>query len=103
MKNYLQLINQIAEIQQKIKQENLESKFDRNFNRIFSIIEEEGYICRYPLGEKYDETRTDCDATITGNMGKEMIISQVIKPVIYKKTDEGATLVQKAIVIVEKK
>ncbi|GHT77186.1 hypothetical protein FACS189463_3380 [Bacteroidia bacterium] len=101
--NYqVQLINQLLEIKQKIVQEKLEAKFERNFNRIFSIFENEGYLIQYPLGEKYNETRTDYEATIIGKEAKNMIVSQVIKPVIYQKTPAGAELVQKGVVMVEK-
>ncbi|MDR0866806.1 MAG: hypothetical protein LBO74_18020 [Candidatus Symbiothrix sp.] len=102
MNNYIQLINQVAEIRQKIVREKLEAKFERNFNRIFAILEEEGFVCQYPLGEKYNETRTDCEATIIGKEAKNMVVTQVIKPIIYKKSPEGLTLVQKGIVMVEK-
>jgi hypothetical protein len=102
MNQYVQLINQLLEIRQKITQEKLQDKFERNFNRIFSILDEEGFIFQYPLGEKYSETRTDCEAAIVGNVSDRMIITQVIKPIIYKKTPEGAQLVQKGIVVVEK-
>ncbi len=102
MDNYIQLINQLVEIKQKVLQEDLEKKFERNLNRVFSIIENEGFICQYPLGEKYNETRTDCEANIIGNESKNMIITQVIKPIIYKKTPEGLSLAQKGIVMVEK-
>jgi hypothetical protein len=54
MNNYIQLINQVTEIRQKIAQEKSEGKFERNFNRIFSVFEDEGFICQYPLGEKYN-------------------------------------------------
>jgi ribosomal protein S8 len=101
MDSYIQIINQLVEIRQKIKQEKLEEKFERNFNRIFSVIEDEGYIYQYPLGEKYTETRTDCEATIIGRETRSMVITQVIKPIIYKKNPEGLILVQKGIVIVE--
>ncbi len=101
MDSYMQIINQLVEIKQKIKQENLEEKFERNFNRVFSVIEDEGYIYRYPLGEKYTETHTDCEATIVGRETRNMIVTQVIKPIIYKKNPGGIVLVQKGIVIVE--
>jgi len=99
----IQTINQLAEIRQKIKTENLEKKFERNFNRLFSVLEEEGFICRYPLGERCDATRTDCEASIAGKVSKNMIVTQVIKPAVYKKDVDGITLIQKAVVIIEKK
>lgn len=64
-------------------------------------MEEEGFICRYPLGEKYHETRTDYEATIVGGVSDEMYISQVIKPILYKKNADEITLIQKGVVIVE--
>ena len=97
-KNIVQLINQLIDIQQKI---DLEKKFERNFKRIFSILEDEGFICRYPLGEKHHATRTDYEATIIGDVFDDMYISQVIKPIIYKKNDDTITLIQKGVVIVE--
>ena len=100
--NIIQFINQLVEIKQKIAAENLEKKVERNFNRIFSILEDEGYIFRYPLGEKYHETRTDCDASIVGEASGNMVITQVLKPVIYKRSTDKITLIQKAVVIVEK-
>jgi hypothetical protein len=102
MNSYIQLINQFTEIRQKVAQEKLEKKFERNFNRVFSIFEEDGFICQYPLGEKYNETRTDCEASIVGKEAKNMIVTQVIKPVVYKKSPEVLTLLQKGIVMVEK-
>jgi len=98
----LQVINQLVEIRQKIALEKLERKFERNFTRIFSMLEEEGFICQYPLGEKYNVTRTDCEASIAGEEFKNMVITHVIKPAIYKKNAGGVALVQKAVVIIEK-
>ena len=100
--NIIQIINQLIEIKQKIVVENLERKFERNLNRIFSILEEEGFIFRYPLGEKYHETRTDCEASIVGEASEKMVITQVLKPLIYKRNNNEINLIQKAIVIVEK-
>ena len=102
MDSNILLINQIIEIKQKISDEKLDKKFERNFNRIFSLLEEDGFICQYPIGEKYNETRADCEATIIGTESANMVITQIIKPIIYKKTPGGCTLAQKGIVMVEK-
>ena len=47
-------------------------------------------------------TRTDCEASIAGEEFKNMVITHVIKPAIYKKNAGGVALVQKAVVIIEK-
>jgi len=98
---YIQLINQIAEIQNKIIQDSLMPKYERNFNRIYALLEEEGFIYKYPIGEKYRESSTDCEANIVGRDSSDMVITQVIKPIIYKKEADMVSLVQKGIVIIE--
>lgn len=103
MEQIVQIINQLSEINQKLIQENMLSKFERNLNRLFSIFEEQGYLCTNPLGEKYNDARTDCTANVVGKEGHNMMITQVIKPVIYFRKDNDVTLLQKGIVIVENK
>lgn len=101
MSQNIQLINQIFEINQKIEQEQLSAKFERNFNKIYNLLEEEGLHCINPLGEKYNESRTDCEASIAGKGGQNMKITKVIKPIIYRQESGQMMLVQKGIVIVE--
>lgn len=99
MKNYLNLINQFFEIQQKIK----DGSIERNLNKINAIFEEEGFVIIDSTGEKYAESRADCEASIVGTLSKNMYISKTLKPAIYQKTDGKLTLIQKAIVLVENK
>lgn len=100
---FLQIINQVFEIQEKMKGEPISEKLERNFNRLHHLFEEEGYGLINPLGEKYSESRTDCEASIVGNQSKNLVITQVIKPVIYHTQNGQRTVVQKGIVIVESK
>lgn len=97
------LINQLFELRNKLQQEGVEDKVERNLNRIFNTLEEEGYILKNPLGEEYKETRTDCEANIVGKESRHMIISQVIKPIIYRKELNELKLLQKGVVMVESK
>jgi hypothetical protein len=95
------IINQIFEIKQKLSQDKLIGKYERNFNRLFSVLEDAGYTVRDPLGEKYTDSRTDCEANIVGKETKNMVITQTLKPVIYQKTGSELQLLQKGLVIVE--
>lgn len=97
------VMNQVFEISKKLEEDNLSSRFERNFNKLNNIFEEEGFICNNPLGEKYTDARTDCTASIAGAEGRDMVITQVIKPVIYQRKEGALSLVQKGIVIVERK
>jgi hypothetical protein len=101
MINHVHIINQLFEIQMKIKEGGASDNFERNFNRLFSLFEEEGYIIQDPTGETYAETRTDCEASISGRLGSRMRISRTIKPIIYLRAEGTVQLLQKAVVIAE--
>jgi hypothetical protein len=98
----VQIINQLFEIQHKIKEMGHAAGFERNFNRLLSVFEEEGFIIQDPTDEIYSDSRTDCEANFSGALTSKMKITKTLKPVIYKKTDNAIQLLQKAVVIVEK-
>ncbi|MGC4101192.1 hypothetical protein [Ferruginibacter sp.] len=100
--NTLQIINQLFEIQYKIKELGQAQGFERNFNRLSAIFEEDGFIIQDPTNETYNDSRTDCEASIVGSVAAKMKITKTLKPIIYKKADSAVQLVQKAVVLVEK-
>lgn len=95
--NIINIINQLCEIERKAG----ESKIERNLRRIKENFQEIGFFYHIPIREKYDETRIDCDADIVSANSSDLIITEVIKPVIYKKEENGNHIIQKAVVIVE--
>ncbi len=101
MINPIHIINQLFEMQAKIKEGGNADQFERNFNRLLNLFEEEGYMIQDPTGEAYTESRTDCEASISGRIHSKMKITRTLKPIIYQRKDGGMQLVQKAIVIVE--
>jgi hypothetical protein len=101
MINVVPIINQLFEMQAKMKEKGIAQDFERNFNRLYHVFEEEGYLVQDPTGEVYSETRTDYEASISGRVGNKMKISRTIKPIIYQKKDGALTLVQKGVVIAE--
>ena len=101
MINPVHVINQLFEMQAKIRESGAAQSFERNFSRLFNIFEEDGYIIQDPTGEAYTETRTDCEASISGRIGSKMKITRTIKPVIYQRRDGSVQLLQKAVVIAE--
>jgi hypothetical protein len=103
MSNYtLQIINQLFEMQHKVKELGQAPAFERNFNRLSAIFEEEGFIIQDPTNEAYTDSRTDCEANLVGSIASKMKITKTLKPIIYKKSDANIQLVQKAVVLVEK-
>ncbi|PZP42235.1 MAG: hypothetical protein DI598_17165 [Pseudopedobacter saltans] len=102
MDNSTKLLNQIFELKSKIDQEKLTEKFERNFQRLFSLLEEDGLYLKDPIGEPYSDSRTDVEASIVGEESSKMKITKVIKPIVYKKEGQSPVLLQKGVVIVEK-
>ena len=101
MPNPIHIINQLFEMQAKISDAGLANQFERNFSRLMNLFEEDGYVIQNPTGESYTESRTDCEASISGRLGSKMKISRTIKPIIYQRKDNAVQLLQKGIVIVE--
>ncbi|QXP60066.1 hypothetical protein [Olleya sp. HaHaR_3_96] len=96
----LEIINQVFSIQLKSNKEDL-TLFNRNIDRINHEFEALGFHIINPLGQTYRNEMTDVEANITGDFNSKMKIVKVLKPIVYKKTNEETTLVQKGIVIVE--
>ncbi len=112
-KLYLDLVNQIFEIEKKAAQIQESNSIQRNLNKLKEILENDlggqaggepqGFIYYNPLGEDYNETRTDCEASIAGTRTDNLEIIEVIKPIIRYRKGGMNIIVQKAVVVVESK
>lgn len=109
---YLDLVNQIFEIEKKATSIKEDNSIQRNVNRINGLLEEGffkdvGLTYHNPLGENYTDTRTDCEATISGTGVENLEIIEVIKPIIfysYKENENTFKIIaQPAVVIVQSK
>lgn len=112
---YLDFMNQIFEIEKKSANLKEDNSIHRNINKMKGIMEEEffkgtstiGLSYHNPLGESYNETRTDCEATISGEGVDNLEIIEVIKPIIFYTYQEyekiKKIIVQPAVVIVQSK
>ena len=112
-KLYLDLVNQIFEIEKKAAQIQESNSIQRNVNKHKEILENDlggqsggeaqCFIYYNPLGEDYNETRTDCEASIAGTRTDNLEIIEVIKPIIRYRKGGMNIIVQKAVVVVESK
>ena len=112
---YLDFMNQIFEIEKKSANLKEDNSIQRNLNKMKGILEEEffkgsstiGLTYHNPLGESYSDTRTDCEATISGTGVENLEIIEVIKPIIFYAYQENEkvikVIVQPAVVIVQSK
>lgn len=100
MKQIVNIINQVFEVEKKLPAQQAGS-LQRHIDRIKAEFGELGYHYHNPLHEKWDETRTDCEANIVGVLKSRMLITEVIKPVVYHTDNATKKIIQKAIVVVE--
>jgi hypothetical protein len=96
---WIKIINQVFEMEKKVAAKPDLASLQRNIDRIKASLEALQIAYHNPLGEKYSETRTDCEANIVGDLKGDLVIADVIKPVIF----ESAVIVQKAVVLVQNK
>jgi hypothetical protein len=106
-KSFFFLINQLFEVEQKIKKLEEQNSIQRNIDKLKYFFENEaltdgkGLVYHNPIGESYNETRTDCEASISGTSHENLEIIEVLKPIIYLKFGNTQMIIQKAVVIVQ--
>ncbi len=110
-KLYLNVLNHIYEIECKVKVAETEElkKISRNIERIKNSFKSDPtnpdieIYYEDPMGQTYDETRNDLDASIAGNGTENLIVVNVTKPIIRcrDRIKRISIVVQKGIVIVK--
>lgn len=93
------IINQLFDAEKKCGDKQEFISVLRNLRRINSMLTEDHVAIYSPLGESYNETRTDCEATIMeGGQNRAMTIQEVLKPMVADK--QTKRIIQKAVVLV---
>jgi hypothetical protein len=64
------------------------------------LIAEEGLSFEDITGQPYDETRTDCEASIIGQPSGLLMVAEVVKPLIRQRTGRSSRILQAAVVLV---
>ena len=108
VKNHIFILNQIFEIENKLSKLNITHTINRNIDKLKSFYEDNfddntSFIIENPKGEDYNATRTDIEANIIGDSTDNLIIVDVIKPIIRIKQGGINQIIQKGIVIVQDK
>lgn len=98
---YCSIINSIHTLASKFNSPEQERMLKRRMDKIASDFEQLGIKFSNPIGEEYNETRSDCEASIASDNLDQLIISEVIKPIVYARHEDGYRLIQRAVVIVK--
>jgi hypothetical protein len=106
-KSMLVALNQVYEVEQKLKKSGDSANIERNVGKIKDAFNELGLTYEDPMGQSFNETRADLEATISGSGIENLVVVEVIKPIIRALVRQGAAefsqVVQKGIVVVESK
>ena len=112
-------LNQVYEIEQKVKRHGDAANISRHLGKVKDAFAEEGLpvwdagggrfklglVCEDPMGQSFNETRTDLEATISGAGTEHLVVVEVIKPIVRAVVRDGAgefsKVIQKGIVVVE--
>jgi len=97
------IINQLHNIEIKVKELDQSNRLERRFERIKSQLEVLSLFIHDPLHEAYDSTRLDCEASIAGDKTENLQIVEVIKPIVFHRQGEINSIIQRGVVIVEGK
>ena len=118
-KSILTILNQLYELEQKLKRQDDPANLSRNVDKMKDAFAEEGLPAwdagggqdrvglayEDPMGQSFKETRTDLEATISGSGTENLVVVEVIKPIIRAifrdGTGEFSRVVQKGVVVVE--
>jgi hypothetical protein len=97
----LALLNNLFEIERKLLRHGDPGNAKRNIDRIKDALLVEGLFYEDPDGQPYKETRTDLEATISGENAENLFVAEVIKPIIRFGREDFSRVVQKGIVVVQ--
>ena len=115
-KSTLAILNQLYELEQKLKRHEDPANLSRNIAKMKTVFAEDGWLTwgagggqlriglvyEDPLGQPFKETRTDLEATISGPDTENLVVVEVIKPIIRALFADGySKIVQRGVVIVE--
>lgn len=99
----LTVLNQLFEIEKKLSATEISDPTHclRNVTKIKDALQEKELFYEDPTGQPFKDTRTDLEATISGQGTDNLKVVEVIKPIIRVGTRDFSRVCQKGIVIVE--
>lgn len=98
-----QTLNQLYDIERKIALHGDAAGIQRNLERIKDAFAGDLLFYEDPMGQSFSETRTDLEASIAGESTENLVVTEVIKPVIRHGDRNYSRVVQKGIVVVRSK
>ena len=98
---FIVLLNNLYEAERKLAMHGDTGNVQRNVDRMKGALQEQGLVFEDPMGQRFQETRTDLEATISGDSADNLVVVEVIKPVVRYEIDGLSKVVQRGIVVVQ--
>lgn len=104
-KYHIDLLNSIFEIEKRLVYDNEKlykqlTRMKRVFESCFEDEQGGGLFIVNPIGERYEFTRTDCDASLIAEDTEQLFIRDVLKPILVYRKGTSQVIIQKGLVIV---
>jgi hypothetical protein len=99
----LALINNLYAVERKLALHGDPANALRNVEKMKDALEAQGLFYEDPLGQPFNVTRTDLEADISGSGIENLVVVEVIKPIIRGGDANFSRVVQKGIVLVQSK
>jgi hypothetical protein len=95
------VLNQVFELERRLSKTDDISKFSRPLEKIKEAFDSDDaqFVIENPINQKYEITRTDVEATITGTEHEGLFITEVLKPIIKLSNKGISRIIQKGVVI----
>jgi hypothetical protein len=97
----LQTLNNLYDIERKLHMHGDPGNAQRNVARIKDAFGSENIFYEDPMGQKFNETRTDLEASIAGSRVEDLVVIEVIKPIVRFGEQAFSRVIQRGIVIVK--
>ena len=100
-KSLFRLLNQVFELERKTEQLVDNESITRQIRRMKEIFEQD-FLLTYedPIGQPFNETRTDVEARVAGDSAENLVIIETLKPVIrYWHNPRQSEIVKKGIAV----
>ena len=100
-KSLFRLLNQVFELERKTDQLADNESIIRQVRRMKGLFEQD-FLLTYedPVGQAFNETRTDVEARVAGDSAENLVIIETLKPVIrFWHNPMQSEIVQKGIVV----
>ena len=93
------ILNNVFQLERALRDE--PAKALRYVERMKDAIREHGWFFEDPHGQEYSETRSDLEASIAGDSVDDLVVVDVIKPIIRRGNEQWSKVVQKGVVTVQ--